>query len=45
VAQILRCTSSADGRLNVYGGMAASRIDIAYTGPADLVMPAPAHTA
>jgi hypothetical protein len=39
VAQIFRCNSSADGRLDVYDGMADSRIGAAYTGLADLLLP------
>jgi hypothetical protein len=45
VAPIVRCTSSADGRLDVYDAMADSRIGVAYAGLADLVMPAQAHAA
>jgi hypothetical protein len=45
MAQIVRCNSSADGRLDGYDGMAASRIGIAYAGRADVLMPARAHAA
>jgi hypothetical protein len=45
VAQIVWCTSSGDGRLDVYDGTADGRIGVAYAGLADLVMPAQAHAA
>jgi hypothetical protein len=45
VAQIVRCTSSADGRLDVYDVMADSRIGVADAGLADLLIPAQAHAA
>jgi hypothetical protein len=45
VAQIFRCNPSADGRLDVYDGMADSHIGVADAGLADLLMPAQAHAA
>ena len=43
VAQIVWCTSSGDGRLDVYDGTADGCIGVAYVGLADLVMPAQAR--
>jgi hypothetical protein len=40
VTPIVRCNSSADGRLDAYDGMAASRIGVVYAGLADVLMPA-----
>jgi hypothetical protein len=45
VATLFRCNSSTDGRLDVYDGMADSRIGVAYAALADLLMPAQAHAA
>jgi hypothetical protein len=41
VAQIVRCTSSADERLDVYDGTVDNRIGVTDAGLADLLMPAP----
>jgi hypothetical protein len=38
VAQIVRCTSSADGRRDVYDGTADRCIGLAYAGLANLLM-------
>jgi hypothetical protein len=37
VATLFRCNSSTDGRLDVYDGIADSRIGAAYTAHADLL--------